>query len=100
MRVMLELFRIIFIFLLLGSLIWLIVEKIYANTGAEKYGWIGGLSIYVFLFVLYRNRWQFSGWYKGKGRQKLSGKTTKHLYIVSITLFVSPFIVSGIEGLL
>lgn len=76
-RFFLEIVRIILIFVLLGSLIWLILDDIYSGIPAEQYGWLGALGIYVFLFVMYRNRWQFSGWYTGEGRQKLPKKQQK-----------------------
>lgn len=36
------------------------------------------------LFVLYRNKLQFSGWYKGKGRERLSKAATIILMCSSI----------------
>ncbi|MEM1506441.1 hypothetical protein RG959_24130, partial [Domibacillus sp. 8LH] len=64
MRVILELLRIIFIFILLGGFIWEVLNTIYSvYEGIQNYKWIGALGIYLALFVLYRNIFQFSGWY-------------------------------------
>ncbi|WP_147533278.1 hypothetical protein [Bacillus marasmi] len=93
MRVILELIRIVFIFLLLGGLAGLAIENIYTiNDVTERYQWIGALGIYVSLFVLYRNKFQFSGWYKGKGRKRLSKAATINLLSCSIFMLTLPII--------
>lgn len=66
MRVTLEFLRIIIIFGLLGVLGMVIIEKIYAINGVTRsYSWLDVLAIIILFFVLYRNKLQFSGWYKG-----------------------------------
>ena len=69
-RVFLELIRIIAIFILLGGLMGALMKFIYASLGinvdATNGGWIVGLSIFILIFVLYRNRLQFSGFYEGE----------------------------------
>ncbi|QKY68359.1 hypothetical protein [Lentibacillus sp. CBA3610] len=97
MRIILELLRIILIFALFGGLLWLILNNIYDGIAAEQYQWIGGLGIYVFLFILYRNRWQFSGWYTGEGRQKLPKKAVQTLSATALLLLAIPFILSMID---
>ncbi|WP_238343509.1 hypothetical protein [Gracilibacillus saliphilus] len=68
MRTLLELLRIIIIFVLLGNLGWAILGDLYTiNEATEGYSWLGALAILVLLFVLYRNKLQFSGWYQGDG---------------------------------
>ncbi|WP_053366433.1 hypothetical protein [Bacillus sp. FJAT-27245] len=98
MRVLLELTRIILIFLFLGSILGYAVGALYSDFGInmEQYGWACVLGIYVILFVLYRNRWQFSGWYKGEGREKLPPKLSKILILSSIVLILSPPIINSI----
>ncbi|MGY0694431.1 hypothetical protein ACW2QC_16900 [Virgibacillus sp. FSP13] len=94
MRVLLELLRIIFIFALLGGLAWLVVGEVYAiNAETQKYQWIGAIGIYTLLFVLYRNRLQFSGWYKGSGRKKLSKKVSLSLICLSVLLLAMPIMI-------
>ncbi len=93
MRVLLELLRIIFIFILLGGLGWEIIGNIYTiNEVTERYSWFGGVAILLILFVLYRNKLQFSGWYKGKCREKLPKTVSLMLIWVSILLIISPII--------
>lgn len=98
MRIILELVRIILIFLFLGGILGNVVGTLYSNLGidTEQYGWIAILGIYVFLFILYRNRLQFSGWYNGKGREKLPPIFSKILTLCSIILILSPPILNVI----
>jgi len=99
MRILLELIRIILIFGLLGGLAWMILGNIYTvNETAETYSWLGALAIFVVLFVLYRNKLQFSGWYKGKGRNKLPKNVSYSLMFVSMLLLLSPLIVGFLFG--
>ncbi|MFZ3577482.1 hypothetical protein [Virgibacillus sp. DJP39] len=90
MRVLLELLRIILIFALLGGLLGVCLEYLYGSFGfdAEPYGWTGFITIFLLLFVLYRNKLQFSAWYKGKGKKKLPSKITNTLILFSIFLIV------------
>ncbi|UTR13737.1 hypothetical protein MM221_14070 [Salipaludibacillus sp. LMS25] len=98
MRLALELLRIIFIFLVVGGIAWMLLVNLYTfNEAAAKTQWIAALGLYMSLFVLYRNKWQFSGWNKTGGGQKLPIKTTRTLTIVSIVLLITPIIV-GLIG--
>jgi hypothetical protein len=93
MWTLLELLRIIFFLGLLGALGWLIVGNIYRiNEATESYSWLGAIAILILIFVLYRNKLQFSGWYKGEGRVKLSKSVTVTLILSSILLIILPFI--------
>ena len=93
MRTLLELLRIIIIFVLLGALGWAIIENIYAVNGiAESYSWMGALALLVLLFVLYRNRLQFSGWDSSKNKKKLPAKVSRTLIIISIILMIAPLL--------
>ncbi|WP_163970344.1 hypothetical protein [Oceanobacillus halotolerans] len=93
MRIVLELLRIIFIFGFLGALGWTLIEGVYTiNERTEKYSWLGGIGIFMFLFVLYRNRFQFSGWYKGKGRKKLPKRITSTFIVMAMVLIISPLL--------
>ncbi|MCP3028703.1 hypothetical protein [Halobacillus sp. A5] len=97
MRTLLELLRIIFIFVLLGGLGWAIIGNIYTiNEPTETYSWLGALAILVLYFVLYRNKLQFSGWYKGKGRKKLPKTVSITLIFTSIILIIAPFIMGSL----
>ncbi|MGP4062920.1 hypothetical protein [Halobacillus sp. H74] len=97
MRTLLELLRIILIFGLLGGLCWAIIGNIYTvNKAVESYSWLGASAILVILFVLYRNKFQFSGWYKGKGRNKLPKKVTLSLIFTSFILGTSPFVLGSL----
>jgi|SRR5690625_2459437 len=101
MRIVLEFLRIIFIFILLGGLGWAIIENAYqTNVANEKYSWLGGIAILLLLFVLYRNKLQFSGWYKGEeeDRVKLPKKVSRTMIACSIVLMIMPFVLGTILG--
>ncbi|MEE6449367.1 hypothetical protein RAH41_02215 [Gottfriedia acidiceleris] len=91
MKVLLELIRIVFIFLLLGVILSTLLRNLYLLMGVnlEKFGWMGTVAIFSLLFVIYRNKLQFSGWYTGKTRVKLSKKVTTFLLSVSLLFIIS-----------
>ncbi|MFO1443846.1 hypothetical protein KDN24_11630 [Bacillus sp. Bva_UNVM-123] len=96
LRVLLELIRIIVIFVffygILGSLLYNVYSKI--GITIEKYGWLGYIAILLLFILLYRNKLQFSGWYTGKGREKLPKKVSIILVSISILLLVLPMILN------
>ncbi len=96
MSVFLELIRIIFICIVFGFLIWGVVKSIYStlqiNIGNDN-GWLPGIAVYIILFVLYRNKLQFSGFYEGPNQKKLSRKLTLTLISSSILLLIIPTII-------
>ncbi|MHA6252900.1 hypothetical protein [Oceanobacillus sp. CAU 1775] len=97
MRTTLELLRIIIIFALLGTIGWVVLGSIYRFLEvAERYTWLGGIAILLLLFVLYRNKFQFSGWYKGKGRLKLPKPVFLTLVFGSFVMMVMPFVLGKI----
>jgi len=94
---LLELLRIIIIFMILGGLGWAIIGNIYTiNEATESYSWLGATAILLLLFVLYRNKLQFSGWYKGEGRVKLPKSVSLTLILSSILLILLPFVLGAL----
>ena|SRR5699024_3125020 len=90
----LELLRIVIVIGFLGILGWLLIENIYSlNDQVESYSWLGAIALLLLLFILYRNKLQFSGFYKGKHREKLPKNVFIVLTIVAMGLFISPFII-------
>ncbi|CAH0197609.1 hypothetical protein ACIROD_07365 [Peribacillus sp. NPDC101481] len=94
MRVLLELIRIILIFGIAGTIISSIVNGIYINIGVNQYGWLGSIAILILLFVWYRNKLQFSGWYSGKGKEKLPKTASQILILCSLFLLCAPPVLS------
>ncbi|PLR86701.1 hypothetical protein [Bacillus sp. V33-4] len=92
MRMVLELLRIVLVFFFLGGIMSTVLVNVYSMTGinVDDYDWMGVLGILILLFVLYRNRWQFSGWYSGKGNEKLPVKTSNLLLTISILMLMLP----------
>lgn len=99
MRITLELLRIIFIFFIPMLILGGVFENLYINmgNGAEKYSWLSLIAIFIFMFVLYRNKYQYSGWYEGKGKEKLSKKVSLALITSSVILLSLPIIISFIS---
>ncbi len=96
---LLELLRIIIIFMILGGLGWAIIGNIYTiNEATESYPWLGAIATLLLLFVLYRNKLQFSGWYKGDGRVKLPKFVSLTLILSSILLILLPFVLGALLG--
>jgi hypothetical protein len=97
----LEVIRIIAIFGLLGALFSTVVSKTYNEIGVNltHTGWWCYFGILVLIFVIYRNKLQFSGWYNGKGREKLTKIVTKLLISCSIIMILIPGIYELIHRL-
>ncbi len=96
LRLVLEIIRILAIFLILGALLSSLVVAIYAAAGIDladtNGGLLVGIAILISLFVLYRNKLQFSGFYKGKGRVKLHRNMSISLLTCSaLMLLIAPF---------
>ena len=91
-RVFLELIRIIAIFLILGSIMGVLMKLVYANLGINVDNTSGagivGLSILILIFVLYRNRLQFSGFYKGEQQLKLPKTVSIFLISCSVLMLI------------
>ena len=95
LRSLLELLRILLIFVILGSILISLLRTFYGLFNMDLEDpvlMLGSIGVLVLLFVLYRNKFQFSGWYNGDVYEKLSRRTTKVLYIFIITLFILPII--------
>lgn len=97
LRVILELIRILATLFFFGILMGATVSFIYASLGINvddtPGAWLVGFSILILIFVLYRNKLQFSGFYNGGGMVKLSKKVSNSLVACSvIMLILAPFI--------
>ena len=97
MKVLLELIRIILIFGIAGTIISAIVNGIYINIGVNQYGWLGSIATLLLLFVWYRNKLQFSGWYSGKGKEKLPKMVSQILIMCSLFLLGVPPVLSMLQ---
>lgn len=96
MRTILELLRIIIIIGIMGVLGGLVLSNLYSiNDRIEQYSWLGVIAILLLAFVLYRNKLQFTGWYKGKGREKLPRSVSYVLVLCSIILIILPFVLGS-----
>ncbi|WP_188393087.1 hypothetical protein [Compostibacillus humi] len=93
MRILLELLRILILFLFLGLVGWNLINNVYLNNQVDSsFTWLGGAAIFLILFVLYRNKLQFSGWYRGR-KKKLPKLTTYVIIALSLLLILLPFII-------
>ncbi|SFG38809.1 hypothetical protein SAMN05216353_13924 [Halobacillus alkaliphilus] len=97
MRALLEVVRIIVIFTLFGGLGWGLIHNSYTiNETTESFSWMGACAILLILFVWYRNKLQFSGWYKKEGGVKLSKRISLILIVSSVVLFILPFVLGNL----
>ncbi|WP_391122320.1 hypothetical protein [Psychrobacillus sp. L3] len=91
-RVFFELIRIIAIFLILGSIMDVLMKFVYTSLGINVDNTNGagivGMSILILIFVLYRNRLQFSGFYKGKKRLKFPKTVSIFLISCSVLMLI------------
>ena len=97
LRGILEIARVIFLFIIFYLITGNIFAYIYKKLGtgySVANGFMLIISIFILFLVIYRNKLQFSGWYKGKGREKLSKKATKWLISSATFLFLVPPILS------
>ncbi|MDQ0353045.1 hypothetical protein J2R98_002906 [Alkalibacillus filiformis] len=90
-RSVLELLRLAAIFFIVGGVLSFMFINIYGVFGIESSTFVG-VGVMLVVFVLYRNRLQFSGWYNGKQRKRLSTSTTRWLVAGSLVLILSPVI--------
>ena len=96
MKTLLELLRIIIILIFYGALGWVIIVNTYVQLKVNAtYSWLGAIAILLLLFVLYRNKWQFSGWNKGNDRDKLPKTVSLTLILVSIVLIILPLVLDS-----
>jgi len=96
MRVILELIRIILIFGFFEGLFYTVLNNVYKSLGVTQYEWFGYLGTLLLLFIIYRNKWQFTGFYNGKEKEKLPSKVTNFLTSSSVLLLILPPIVNYI----
>lgn len=95
MRTILELFRILALLALFGIVCSFVTFWIYARFDIPaKYTLLGSIGILILYFVLYRNKLQFSGWYKGKGIKKLPKVISNTLVVIAIVLLLSPLLLN------
>lgn len=96
---LLELLRIVLLLLIVGGLIGGLLGFVYSITEtAKNYQGFAFIGILLVFFVLYRNKFQFSGWYRGKGRKKLPKRVSHTLLTLSGLLFIFPFVLSIFFG--
>ena len=94
---LLEIIRIITIFIVLGYFSGILLEAIYLSLGTEyQYLLYGYMAIPILFFVIYRNKWQFIGWYKGEEQRKLPKIVSILLLTIASILLVLPPILSRI----
>jgi hypothetical protein len=91
---LLEFIRVLFIFII-GSAVLIGLETwIFRISGREAldYAWMLGIANIVFIFVVYRNVLQFSGWFKGIKVKKLNKVITYVLLTIAFALILIPLV--------
>lgn len=85
----LELLRIIlFMAILLAVLGW--AERFVSQLiiGEARYHWLMMFGNLILFFIFYRNKLQFTGWYRSSRNKKLNRFTTKGLLLLAISMIV------------
>ncbi|MFD5019056.1 hypothetical protein ACFWMP_09120 [Paenibacillus sp. NPDC058367] len=72
---------------ILGGVERFIYQSIF---GQPMYNWSMALGNLLIFFMLYRNHFQFKGWYKSQKNQKLTILTTRITMVVSLGLIILP----------
>lgn len=89
---LLEILRIILLLLIFVGFFISLLGYSYSFLGFNlnnfHYAWLAYIAIISLFFVLYRNKLQYSGWYIGKRRERLSKTTTLILVASSILLMI------------
>lgn len=89
LRTILELLRVVLILLIFGSVFYTGMTWGYSWTSPS--GMISRglvlLAILIFILIIYRNRLQFNGFYRGK-RTRLSQKATTWLISIAVLLVI------------
>jgi len=96
-RLLLEFIRMFFLLIIFYLISGNIVVYIYKKLGVEfsiTYGIMMVISLLIIFTILYRNKWQFSGWYKGDIKDKLSKTLTKWLISIALLLLLLPPLLS------
>lgn len=97
-RMSLELVRIMFLLAFFEVIGGYIIRSIYATFEiSSDYMLFGFIGILVLFFVLYRNKLQFSGWYNGMRRNKLSKAMTNGVIVAAVFLMIIPFILTWLN---
>lgn len=89
MRVLFELARIVFICLFLGAVGFLLVDQLYRNFPTAL-DWFGTIGIFLLIFLLYRNKLQFTGWYRSKKQTALKKEITLTISILGVVSVLFP----------
>lgn len=72
---------------ILGGVERFIYQSIF---GQPVYNWSMALGNLLIFFMLYRNHFQFKGWYKSQKNQKLTILTTRITTVISLGLIILP----------
>ncbi|KGR90138.1 hypothetical protein CD30_13380 [Ureibacillus massiliensis 4400831 = CIP 108448 = CCUG 49529] len=89
----LELLRIFIIIIFLGGLLYYLLTNFYDlfDINIENSLWLVYIAIFIIIFVIYRNIFQFKGWARA-GSKKLPVQFTVLLLSIAILLLIFVFI--------
>ncbi|WP_429842531.1 hypothetical protein [Brevibacillus sp. FIR094] len=88
-RFLLELIRVIIILFAGLSLLFFVESKLFLITLEGTPFFLLFFANLLLILVFYRNKLQFSGWYKGKEVKRLSPRATNVLIVVALLAFIS-----------
>ncbi|GEL07058.1 hypothetical protein [Salisediminibacterium halotolerans] len=94
-KLFLELLRITVIFIGLGGVLWyMVLVHVYAfDAQAQQHQWLGGFGIYIVIYVLYKNKLQYSGWVRREPSEQLGSMATVLFLSGGLLLIAMPYLI-------
>ena len=93
---MLEYLRVVLVLIFGTTALMAVEELIYRQFNNSLFNnpmnWMVAIANFLIIFVVYRNKLQFSGWGRSSNGVKLSKVTTRILVALSIVLLVFPLV--------
>ncbi|PYZ97685.1 hypothetical protein CR205_03575 [Alteribacter lacisalsi] len=97
LKVLLEIIRAGLITLVLGAVFNALISRLYVWFGLDigEMGWLINLGILILIFVLYQNKFQFSGWNHSFKTEKLTSPVTTLLIGTAAVLILMPLMITS-----
>jgi hypothetical protein len=96
MRALLELVRVILVLIIGNAILWFLEGNVYValdvNIESNLYLALTSTANLLIIFILYRNKLQFSGWYRGNKNRLPRVVTISFSLLAACFLFIIPFL--------
>ncbi|AMA74377.1 hypothetical protein P4S93_15395 [Aneurinibacillus thermoaerophilus] len=96
MWTLLELIRVVLVLVIGNAILWILERSVYValgvNVESNLYLVLTSIANLLIIFILYRNKLQFLGWYKGNKNRLPKATTIFFLLSAACCLFIIPFL--------